>query len=139
MIKRKWQFLTLSCALLAALLARHAQSSTPPPADNSADFDKLVDGYFDSYYQYHPTPATEAGFHQYDNKLEDYSRANINAEIDILKKQQIQFDEFPTLRLSEEQAGDFDVLDSNIEARLLELQHVQSWRKDPDFYTQTAT
>jgi uncharacterized protein (DUF885 family) len=140
MIKRGLLLLILSCALrVTGALATYPQNSGAPAASSSAEFDKLVDRYFDSYYQYHPTPATEAGFHQYDSKLEDYSRARINAEIDTLEKQQREFDQFPKSHLSEEEPGDFAVLDSHIKARLLELQRVQSWRKDPDFYTQTAT
>jgi uncharacterized protein (DUF885 family) len=140
MIKPKLLFLTLCSALLLVVaLARHAQTSNAQAATSSADFDRLVDQYFDSFYQYHPTPATEAGFHQYDKKLEDYSHGNIDAEINTLQKQESDFAQFPRTSLSEEEAGDFEVIDSNIKARLLELQHVQSWRKDPDFYTQTAT
>jgi uncharacterized protein (DUF885 family) len=140
MIKPKLFFLTLcSAPLLVVALARHAHTSNAQAATSSADFDRLVDQYFDSFYQYHPTPATEAGFHQYDKKLEDYSHGNIDAEINTLQKQESDFAQFPRTSLSEEEAGDFEVIDSNIKARLLELQHVQSWRKDPDFYTQTAT
>jgi hypothetical protein len=50
------------------------------PLDNSttnapAEFDTLVDDYFNFYFESVPTEATEAGFHQYDGKLEDYSRS----------------------------------------------------------------
>jgi uncharacterized ferritin-like protein (DUF455 family) len=42
-----------------------------PKLDPAADFNNLVDKYFDTYFQLNPTNATSAGFHQYDNQLED--------------------------------------------------------------------
>ena len=38
------------------------------------------------------------------------------------------------MQLSQESAGDLEVLTSAIQARLLELQNIQMWRKDPDVY-----
>ena len=58
-------------------------------AQNSgSDFDKLVDEYFDFFFQFHPTAGTAAGFHQYDTKLEDYSRPALGAETAALKQWQ---------------------------------------------------
>ena len=39
-----------------------------------------------------------------------------------------------TNELSQESAGDLEILTSAIQARLLELQSIQMWRKDPDVY-----
>lgn len=45
-------------------------------------FQKVSDEYFDQvYFHYGPTNATVIGFHQYDNQLEDYSRATIDRQI----------------------------------------------------------
>ena len=93
-----------------------------------------MDEYFDFYFQFHPTAGTQAGFHQYDGKLEDFSRSGIDAEIAGLLKFQKQFGSIPGSQLSQESAGDLEVLTSSIQARLLELQAIQMWRKDPDVY-----
>ena len=39
-------------------------------AQSQADYDKLVDEFFDVLFQYHPTQGTAAGFHKYDTQLE---------------------------------------------------------------------
>jgi uncharacterized protein (DUF885 family) len=44
-----------------------------------------VDDYFDARFAYLPSQGTEDGFHQYDSKLEDRSRARIEARIVELK------------------------------------------------------
>lgn len=118
--------------LLLCCVPGFAQSS-------SADFDSLVDRYFDAYFQFHPSAATAAGFHEYDTKLEDLAQAKVKAELASLSRLQSEFDRFPKGQLSETAAADFEFLDSTIKARVLDLQTTQSWRRDPDFYTQTAS
>ena len=73
---------------LASRLHRPRWPRTTPP---QAAFNKLVDEYFDFYFQFHPTAGTQAGFHQYDGKLEDFSRSGVDAEIAGLLKFQKQF------------------------------------------------
>jgi uncharacterized protein (DUF885 family) len=111
-----------------------AQATMVPPAQSQAVFNKLVDEYFDFYFQFHPTAGTQAGLHQYDGKLEDFSRAGVDAEIAGLMQFQKQFSSIQSSQLSQESAGDLEVLTSSIQARLLELQSIQMWRKDPDVY-----
>ena len=108
-----------------------AMTATTPP---QTAFNSLVDEYFDFYFQFHPTAGTQAGFHQYDGKLEDFSRSGMDAEIAGLLKFQKQFGSIQSRQLSQESAGDLEVLTSAIQGRLLELQNIQMWRKDPDVY-----
>jgi uncharacterized protein (DUF885 family) len=112
-----------------ATLAQHHNTSV------TTGFNRLVDDYFDFYFQAHPTEGTAAGFHQYDSKLEDFSRAAVNAEIAGLKKFQKKFNAVDRAQLSETAAGDLDFLKSSIQSQLLEFENIQMWRKDPNFYT----
>src|SRR5581483_6146861 len=67
------------------------QTAGTPGATANAQFDELVDQYFDDYFQFHPSDATATGFHQYDSKLEDYSRAGIDREIASVREYQRKF------------------------------------------------
>ena len=120
----------LSLFLLVVPAPAVMAAATPP----QTAFNSLVDEYFDFYFQFHPTAGTQAGFHQYDGKLEDFSRAGMDAEIAGLLKFQKRFGSIQSKQLSQESAGDLEVLTSAIQARLLELQNIQMWRKDPDVY-----
>jgi uncharacterized protein (DUF885 family) len=111
-----------------------AQATMAAPAQPRAAFDKLVDEYFNFYFQFHPTEGTQAGLHQYDAKLEDFSRAGIDAEVTGLVQFRKKFNSIPGSQLSQESVGDLEVLTASIQARLLELQSIQKWRKDPDVY-----
>jgi len=106
---------------------------------NSADFDRLVDNYFDSYFQFHPKEGTAAGFHQYDAKLEDYSRASREGEISNLRTFGAELERLDPAKLSRESAGDLAFLQNTIKGRLLELQVLQMWRKDPNLYVGGVT
>src|SRR5260221_7804528 len=82
----------------------------------------VVDRVFETKFKFHPTEATSAGFHEYDSKLEDYSRAAIDAEIAWLTTA-------PSVS-----AGN-DLLISHIRARLLELETRRTWEINPDLYS----
>ena len=131
------QLFKLTLCFQLFLLASIAGASTvaAPSPQTQAAFNKLVDNYFDFYFQFQPTQATQAGFHQYDTKLEDFSLSAVEAEIAGLEKFQKQFGGIQSNELPQESAGDLEILTSAIRARLLELQSIQMWRKNPDLYT----
>jgi uncharacterized protein (DUF885 family) len=135
MLKR---LVTIALCLVAqlSLLSSNspAQAAATPSSQTQAAFNKLVDDYFDFYFQFHPTSGTQSGLHQYDGKLEDLSRSSVDAEVAGLLKFQNLFGSVASQDLSQESAGDLEVLTSAIEGRLLELQSIQMWRKDPDVY-----
>jgi uncharacterized protein (DUF885 family) len=136
MIKRP--LTSIFCILFQFFLfipvARAQPAGASSPKTHAA-FDKLVDEYFDFYFRSNPTAATQAGFHQYDHKLEDYSRLAVEAEIVGLTKSKTQFSAIQASELPEESRGDLEVLTSAIQASLLELQTIQMWKRDPDTYT----
>jgi uncharacterized protein (DUF885 family) len=107
--------------------------------NSPSEFNRLVDNYFDFYFQFHPKEATAAGFHQYDTKLEDYSRASREGEISNLRTFGAELERIDPAKLPAESAGDLAFLQSHIKGRLLELQVLQMWRKDPNLYVGGAT
>src|SRR5450432_90489 len=125
-------------AFLFILLAMSlpALSAAQP---SKAGFDKLVDDFFEVFFQHHPSQGTAAGFHQYDAKLEDFSRAGVDAEIAAMTAMQAKLGAFDKAKLGENDAADLQILQNTIRARFLELQSIQMWRKDADEYTTGAT
>src|SRR5258708_25314592 len=110
-----------------------------PKLDTVADFNNLVDKYFDSYFQLNPTNATSAGFHQHDNELEDYSAAGRERETREQKEFLGKFQQVDRSKLPPDTAADLDWVISSIHSELLELENIQMWRKDPDSYTSGVT
>jgi hypothetical protein len=118
----------MSCIIVAGSLCA-------APTATQADFDKLVNQYFDDYFRHNPTEGTSAGFHQYDTQLEDYSLATTAAYIRSLERFRAEFGRFPNAGLPAETAADRDLVVSQIQSQLLELETVRSWEKNPDKYS----
>jgi len=103
----------------------------------------LTDRFFDEYYfPYNPTAATSAGIHQYDDKLEDYSKKGVDKRIAILKKFEAEFAKQPIVShivpvIPNAWAADVDnaLVLNNIRAALLDLETIRSWEKNPDLYS----
>jgi len=106
---------------------------------NPTAFERLVDSYFNFYFESHPKEATAAGFHEYDTKLEDYSQASREREISGLQDFASQLSRIDSTKLSADSAGDLAFLQSTIKGRLLELQVIEMWRKDPAVYVGGVT
>src|SRR5258708_2086238 len=85
-------------------------SSFPARAweSNAADFEALVDKYFHFYFPLRPSEATQAGFHQYDQRLEDYSAAGQEALTHGLKDYLVRFGEVARSKLPPDTAADLD-------------------------------
>src|SRR6478735_12607791 len=110
------------------------------PASDSANNDKvfnsLADQYFDEYYfKFNPSQGTAAGFHQYDNQLENYSRATIDQQIVTLKGFQKLVGKIDLQQLNPEQRVDQWLLLNDINSRLLTLEVIRPWEKNPDVYS----
>lgn len=89
----------------------------------------LTDRFFDEYYfPFNPSNATAIGIHNYDDKLEDYSRAGVGARVVILKKFEAEFSRQP-------ESTDRDLVLNYIRANLLDLETIRSWEKNPDIYS----
>src|SRR5437879_12532192 len=96
---------------------------------SAAAAQSLTDRFFDEYYfPYNPTAATAAGIHKYDGQLEDYSRAGHEASAAILKKFEAEFAKLPP-------EADRDLVLSRNRSRLLDLETIRDWKKNPDPYS----
>ncbi len=98
------------------------------------------DEYFDQvYFPHQPTAGTLVGYHQYDAKLEDLSKPAINAEIADLKKYE---DRFASMQKKADfdpiTRGDCQMILGSIRSRLLTLETIRPWQKNPDEYSSAA-
>ena len=107
---------------------------------HAQSWDALVDSYFyEAVFPFGPTNAVQDGFHAYDAQLEDFSQATIQKEIAAARRFESLFTAFPVSQLSEEQRADRDMVLSNIQSNLLEVEAIRMWEKDPDQYASAAS
>src|SRR5215470_601706 len=127
----------LACAALAAC-ASHATQSTSTQAlaapGGNAEFARFVDDYFAARYAYSPSAGTRVGFHQYDAKLEDRSRARIEARLAEIKALQTRLGAFDEKTLSFDDSIDAAEIGSAIASEILSLETIRSWEVNPMMY-----
>jgi uncharacterized protein (DUF885 family) len=134
-MRHPFRDIMLSFLILAAMISTGMAQAGRTQTEAPAGWDRLVDQYFDDYYfPFHPTAGTSAGFHRYDTQLEDYSRAGVEAEIKALKQARGKIEGFSANGLTAEQQSDRELVLHEIDGRLLELEHIQQWERNPDRY-----
>ena len=128
----------LAAVTVSMSITISAQTATP---DWKTQLARVSDEYFDQvYFHYAPSAGTQAGFHQYDPQLEDFSRKTIYEEIAKLHtfEQRIE-----AVQPSDSPADfvprtDRETVLSNIRSQLLTLEVIRPWEKQPDNYSSTC-
>src|ERR1035441_633640 len=122
---RKCAVLLLSILLLLA--AGVGQTPVPaapsPEAAATAEYNAMVDQYFDAHFHFHPSQGTAAGFHQYDDQLEDLSQQSRDAELSFLLEMKQAAGYRHIERYSEQQRTDWKLLSNFINARIRSEEH----------------
>jgi hypothetical protein len=133
---RRCFYLALSLALLGCVKTESGTtaSSTPTSAVASTSnpaFARFVDTYFDSLYAFGPSQGSAAGFHQYDNKVEDLSAANFGRRIATLHSLQRQLDSIRSAPLALDDSIDAAMIDGSIKSELQDEEELANWKKNP--------
>jgi uncharacterized protein (DUF885 family) len=124
-------------AMMATAVTGQAQLE--PETGGSPAFNHAADDYFTQiYFKYAPTQGTLAGLHEYDSRLESYSRTTIDqqiADLHAFADRMAKIDRPADVRA----AGDYDLIVANIQSQLLALEKVRGWEKNPDNYSSGIT
>jgi len=123
----------------AHTLLGQAAGAADSKSPASAEWNRLVDSFFDEYFTLNPTQATADGFHQHDSALEDYSRAGVDKQIAFANDYLGRLNKFDSQALSLEERQDYQLVVNNLRATLLELQDIRGWEKNPDNYSSGLT
>ena len=90
-------------------------------------------------YRRSPTSATYLGVHDYDDKLEDYSRQAVMDAIASDRRFRERVNAIDAATLSASRQLDREQLLRAIDSRLLTLEVIRPWAKDPDGYSSGLT
>src|SRR6478736_1432176 len=136
-----------SLALLAGLFGAACGSPPAPPppaaaaAPPSADapFTALASEYLEDLYQRQPTQATYLGIHKYDDKLDDYSRLGVTDALAIARGFRRRVAAIDAASLNAANQLDREQLLRAIDSRILTLDVIRPWARDPDTYSSGIT
>jgi hypothetical protein len=139
-LSRFVSLLALTAGLLGCVQSESGTttaSSTPAstaPSGTNPTFARFVDTYFDSLYAFNPSQGTAAGFHQYDNKVEDLSAENFARRIATLHSLQQQLDSIRAIQLVLDDSIDAAMIDGAIKSELQDEEEIANWKKNPMGY-----
>jgi uncharacterized protein DUF885 len=117
-----------------AATAKGAVVSPSRRSASSEEFGRFVDDYLDAFARRHPSIAAGNGIHQHDDLLEDYTQRAVREEIADLERKRARLRAIDASGLTTDEQVDRRILAGLIDAWLLDLATVQSWRKNPMIY-----
>jgi hypothetical protein len=139
-----FKLLSLSACITLALVAGCKQTTAPAPdaqapaatvANDSAAFESAVNEFIDGAFQHNPVFAANAGKHEFDGRLPDYSPAGLKATADWLHAQRDRFAAFGDDKLDEKGRFQRDYVLAVIDGQLFWLEDSGFAYNNPAFYT----
>ena len=107
-------------------------SSAPVSADSA--FAQLSREFIDGELAWGPENAVSLGFHQYDGKLTNYSKASLDSELTKLKSYDRQLGAIDTSTLSAKMFYDYRILQAGIRNSIFSFEDQQSYSSNPMTY-----
>jgi uncharacterized protein (DUF885 family) len=133
----KTSLVAFLAGLAAACVAKGPQQ--PPTGSGDAAFSALVKDILENQYKRHPSQATDLGIHRYDDQMEDLSRTGISGELEAAKAFRARLASIDPATLTPGNALDREQLLHSADTRILELDAIKMWSKDPDGYSGAIT
>ncbi|WEN13897.1 DUF885 domain-containing protein [Rhodanobacter sp. AS-Z3] len=146
---RPLRVLTLS-AVIASVLLAGCSPGTPPPAappptatvnkpaatpDKSAALTTAINAFVDGAFQHNPVFAANAGKHEFDGKLSDYSPAGLKGTADWLHAQRTTFAAFTDDQLDANARFQRDYALAVIDGQLFWLEDSGAPYSNPSWYS----
>jgi hypothetical protein len=132
--------LTLAAAFIAATGCSRQPSpvTVPPPPDPAATaraaWDEFASSFIESYFSSHPFFAVQAGRHEFDGQMADWSAAGFQKEIERLKQLRTQAEGIGAEPLEPAQRFEREYLLSVIDSDLYWLDQAKAPFKNPAWY-----
>ena len=138
------RFLPVCVLSVTILWATACGSPRPQPSQaaspsGDASFNEVAHLYLEDFYRRQPTQATYLGIHTHDDQLEDYSRQAVADAVASARQFRDRVAAIDPKTLSPSNQLDREQLLHAIDSRLLTLEVVRPWAKDPDSYSSGLT
>ncbi len=122
--------------LLAVLALALLPTLTPAAEEQDAEFEKVAEEYIKGWLSAHPIAATSLGFHEYDGRINDFTRLSIDAELSRLKRFDERLKRFDLGKLSAKTGIELRLLQCAVRKDLFEAQDMGAFENNPMTYAQ---
>ncbi len=127
----RFTILGFAC-LIAAGCARFRQQGPSP----DEVFNAMADEYIAGYLAWRPQAGTSLGYHEYDGRITDYSRASIDAELKRLKDFERKLAALGSTKLTRKTSFDYRLLHSSVRGEIFGFEQREVFTHDPMAYAQ---
>src|SRR5215475_13543622 len=110
-------------------------SSTSASLDGDAAFRRLSDEYISGYLAWRPQTGTTLGFHQYDGKVTDFSRASLDQELARLKSFESRLTQLDPMRLTARTRYDYQILLNAVKREIFAFEEMEIYSRNPMTYS----
>ena len=107
-------------------------AAAPPGSDG--EFDNVADEFIRGYLAARPLHATALGFHEYDGRINDYTRLAIDAELARLRRFDDRLNKFEVAKLSPRAAIDLRLLQAAVKKELFQITDIGIYEHNPMTY-----
>ena len=114
------------CCLLLLCCAR-AQNE-------DQEFESFANGYLDKLFQMNPELATTLGDHRFDDRMNDYTQAGVQANVQFQRESLERLTAIDSSTLSSVNRIDYQILRSQIEGTLFQMQNLKEYEWSPRLY-----
>ena len=123
-------------AIIAIMLMAGCNRQSP-----AVQFDKLTEDFLYGSLALSPVSATATGYHLHngvplDELIDDYSTGGLDQQRTFYKDFQLRVAALDVTKLDKEQHVDLDMMKSNAELGLLDLDTIQSYKHNPTVYVE---
>ncbi len=107
-------------------------------SDADKSFQQLADDFLKGWLDWRPQAAVALGFHEYDGKLTDYSKASLDKELQRLKEYDQKLGVFDTATLGAKSFYDYRLLRLAIKNELFNFEDFKVYSRNPMTYAAAA-
>ena len=131
------RLLFLFASLASVFLMAGCNGGSAEKKKAADDFASFVDAHFRAYFEWRPSAGTEAGFHEYDSKTQDYSAGAIRTRIATLSEELLRLNTIRKGPLSADDEIDAALLNGQLRSDLLDLETLRWLNRNPMPYVST--
>ena len=126
----------LPIILVFTLISCNKKQENNDIASGSGDeaFLKLSEEYITKSLEWNPQTGVYLGLHEYDGKLGDFSKPNIDKRVTSLKKFDQEFSAIDSTTLSKRNYYDWKIIKSNVKNELFSFEDLKPFTKNPMVY-----
>lgn len=130
---RPFLLLFVGLALHAAPAATTA-AATAKGSGGHERFEQILERNTRERFSFNPSLATFVGVHDYDDALENTTRANVNGQAASIRRSLKELAALNRAQLDPQTRIDYDLFESDLRGRLFRLTEIRDWETDPGAY-----